>query len=404
VKIQRACNAAFTVFIALILINGLTACAIVDDVTLRAETMNATIGNYNNHAILLNIVRASKDEPLTFVAVTGGAPNTSLTGNAAVPAFTFAPWHLTQYAISGNTGTAAASNILAVAAVDDPGSWQALLTPVDVATIGFFIKQSYPRELLLRLFIDRIKVKNPSLAGGYAELVNDPLDPSFLYALKALANLVSSGLTVQINRGSSKVGDNPLSQLCYDKADAIMAQAMASKIPTASGRPFVPHPVSSDKCGQWFYGQATSTSTTSTSTTDTTKSSNADVKKTTGGTTSMGSASAPAGKVWYDLPAGRNEIQFTTRSAYAIFQYLGHIFQTGERSEFFTISDDHDLVTIVGSSATSCFSSVVFESGFFCVPDSAYNMKRTFSILHQVVGLNIVHSSSPAALAVRAVP
>ena len=217
--------------VILTLCSGLTGCAIADDVTLRAETMNTTIGDYNSHAILLNIVRASKSEPLTFVAVTGGAPNTVFQGNAAVPTFNFSPFTLTSWALGPTSASAMgqASNILAVAAVDDPASWQALLTPVDTATIGFFIKQNYPREMLLRLFIDRIRVRNPSLTSGYYELVNNPQDPSFPYYLKALANLVVVGLTVEIDRGSSKVGDNPASRVCYDRADAILAQTMASE-------------------------------------------------------------------------------------------------------------------------------------------------------------------------------
>lgn len=395
------------------LFSGLTGCAIADDVTLRAETMNATIGDYNNHAILLNIVRASQSEPLTFVAVTGGAPNTVFTGNAASPTITFSPFGLTSTVIGPTTASATgqASNILAVAAVDDPGSWQALLTPVDTATIGFFIKQNYPRELLFRLFIDRIRVKNPRLSNpnGYSELVNNPQDPSYLYYLKSLVNLVEAGLTVQIDRGSSKVGNNPASRVCYNRSDAILAQTMASKIPSASGGPFAWHAVPGDICGTWLPGQGTASNSTAPS------SSTLQIGISSCSVNCKLSADGKAGgkpptnqtstaHVWYDLPPGRNEIQFSTRSAYAVFDYLGSLLSRNEGSEFLTIPDDPNLVTILRDSSQSCFTSVSYERAFYCVPPTAYNMKRAFAILHQVVGLNIVHSSSPAALAIRAVP
>ncbi|MGA2129738.1 MAG: hypothetical protein ABSG76_26700, partial [Xanthobacteraceae bacterium] len=251
-QIQRIAAAANAFLVAFTLTGGLSACAVVDDATLRAETMNATIGSYNSYAILLNIIRASNNEPLNFVAVVGGAPNSTLTANAAVPTFTFSPWHLSTYATSGNSASASASNILAVSAVDDPGSWQAMLTPVDVATIGFFIKQGYPRELLLRLFIDRIKKKHPIYPGGPTEVINDPTDPNFLQALKSLANMVVAGTTVEIGRGSSKVGDNPPSKICFNQADAIFAQDIVRQIETASGRQYVPARIPPDICGKWL--------------------------------------------------------------------------------------------------------------------------------------------------------
>jgi len=56
--------------------------------------------------------------------------------------------------------------------LDDPGSWQAMLTPVDAATIGFFIKQGYSPELLFWLFIDHLRQQvGPDT---YQEYTNDP--------------------------------------------------------------------------------------------------------------------------------------------------------------------------------------------------------------------------------------
>jgi hypothetical protein len=188
-------------------------CAIVDDVGIRTSTMNRAMAAYNNDAILLNIVRASQYEPLNFVAVTQGSPNLSLVGNIAVPGLTFNPYHLATSTINGNTASATASNSMQVQPLDDPGSWQAMLTPLDVATIGFFIKQGYPRELLLRLFIDRLMTDGK-------QYVNDPSNPEFYDFQIALANLVLMGFTVEVEKGAPKSGQNPTSRICLNKTDA----------------------------------------------------------------------------------------------------------------------------------------------------------------------------------------
>jgi hypothetical protein len=83
--------------------------------------MNQSMANYNNYSTLLNIVRASRSEPLLFVAVTQANPNLTLTGNAAVPAFTFSPYHLAMNVVSGNNATAAASDSMQIQPLDDPG-------------------------------------------------------------------------------------------------------------------------------------------------------------------------------------------------------------------------------------------------------------------------------------------
>jgi len=369
---------------------AVTGCAIVDDVG-RVQTMNASMSDYNSYAILLNIVRASKNEPLNFVAVTGGAPNTSMAGTLTAPALAFNPYHLATNTIGGNSTSTTASNILAVSAIDDPGSWQAMLTPVDVATIGFFIKQGYPRELLLRLFIDRIRVKGRS--GKYIEYANDPSDDTFDDATRVIENLVVFGFTVEIVRGSSKVGDNPTSHICFNEADARFAQSIVKTLqlaPGGAGPRAHSFPTTFD-CGVWLQGQSTASS--------------ADASKTKGGSsTKTASAKVPMPTVWYDLPPSAGGTQFTTRSAYAVYQYLGRFLELNKDTLFITIADDQRLNGIVKNEAQHCFTSLNYKGDSYCVPDEANNMKRAFGILHQVAGLNIAHISTAPSLAVRAVP
>src|SRR5258708_1857116 len=243
--------------------SAVTGCAVVDEVGLRSETLNDSMARYNNHAILLNIVRASEYEPLNFVAVTQASPNTSFQGNAAAPSFAFNVNHLATTTIQGNSLQSTASNALTIQPIDDPASWQAMLTPVDVGTIGFFIKQSYPTELLFWLFIDRIKI---TTGARYEELVNDPDDlPSFLQFAEVLSNLIAAGLTVDVERGAPKSGQNPAARACFKRSAALAVRELTQRLtpaPDASPRP-LPPVMTSDDCTDWAPGQASDSQSSS---------------------------------------------------------------------------------------------------------------------------------------------
>jgi len=65
----------------------------------------------------------------------------------------------------------------------DAQSWQAMLTPVDAATIGFFIKQGYSPELLFWLFIDHLRQQmGPNT---YEEYTNAPTNLDDSNSLRA---------------------------------------------------------------------------------------------------------------------------------------------------------------------------------------------------------------------------
>jgi hypothetical protein len=416
-------------------------CAVVDDVSLRSETMNTSMAEYNQYATLMNIVRASRYEPLNFVAVTQGSPNTSFVGNAAVPNLTFNPYHLATSAITGNSVSSTASNTLTIQSLDDPASWQSMLTPVDVATIGFFIKQGYPQELLFWLFIDRIRM---NANNSYHDFANDPDDPTFADFANQLLRLVAAGLTIEVERGAPKSGQNPASQICYNQAIAKWNYLNIVRwLPTAPGgsEPTFHVPrvagLSGEHCTtEWFSGQVADAQSASSS-----KNSGAPpgvvvdvfVNGASTKTSTPGSGSTPTPtptpkpaptpkatppdhKVWYDLPRVSPEpgnrpypAQFTTRSAYAVYQYLGkwaRIWLDKGWSQKLLSSDTSDpyLFRITNDQSLSCFSSVVYKAQQYCIPSDADNTKRTFGILHQVTGLNIAHAASLGALTVRTVP
>jgi hypothetical protein len=371
-------------------------CAAVDDVMPRTAVINTSMANYNNYSTLLNIVRASQNEPMLFVAVTQGSPNLSLAANVAAPGFTLNPFHLVTTTIGGNSASATASDSMQIQPLDDPASWQAMLTPVDVATIGFFIKQGYSRELLFWLFIDHLREQTGP--NTYSEYTDDPTNPKDVEKFGGkLDTLVLRGLTIEVERGAPKYGQNPASRICFETAEAKRVQRFIKPVP---GEPVTPLAPRKDECGAWLLGQA------------------ADAGSSQGkGTTPGASAKPPAiqksppPEVWYALPpiAGQ-KWQFTTRSPYAVYQMMGRWLENVRNESVVkgltlnTVEGDNLLVHIETNRTAGCFVSLSHNGQNYCVPDEANLTKTIFSILHQVTGLNIAHAQLPGTLTVRALP
>jgi hypothetical protein len=66
-------------------------CAAVDTVHPRYETINHSTERARNESILLNIVRASQDAPLNFVAFSSVSGTSTLQAGAGLPSFLVGP-------------------------------------------------------------------------------------------------------------------------------------------------------------------------------------------------------------------------------------------------------------------------------------------------------------------------
>src|ERR1700683_1201069 len=154
-----------------------SACAVVDPVDSRYDTVSRSLAKGRDEAIFLNLVRASHDYPLAFTTVSNVTPTMTNTSSFSLPTFSIGPPNCLP-GLSGTTrsttcsfgtgvpGASAlltnntASNSTAVStnfnvSTEETGSfYDGLLKPIDLQTLAYFIRQGYPRELLLWLFID----------------------------------------------------------------------------------------------------------------------------------------------------------------------------------------------------------------------------------------------------------
>jgi len=206
-----------------------SGCTSFDPLDQRGETINQNAADYANNAELLNLVRASLSEPLTFVSITGLDGTSSATASVGFPTFVFGP-HGTSprdFNFGPNTAGRTNSNTFHVSVVDDPGSFAALMAPLNPAMIGFFRREGYANDLLFWLFVDRIREVKKDANGkiiGYEDWINDPNDATALIGtdkksgfVAKMGSLLAIGLTAEVDTTTLPTGHSlPPSKLCFD--------------------------------------------------------------------------------------------------------------------------------------------------------------------------------------------
>jgi hypothetical protein len=372
-------------FIAASLAALLCGCAYVDSLESRYDNVNRNAAQARNESILLNIVRAGDNAPLNFVAFSRVTTITSATATAGLPTFALGPppvpttvgrdVTLSDRSLSASSNVA---NSMDLTVLDSRDFYTALLSPVDLPTLTFFLRQGYSRELLFRLFTESVRMQ---IAGKDFEIRNDPRDPcdDVLGQTICFNDMVdvaiASGLTAEtrIDRlstpkkktaasSSSEPNQVILGRLCFDSVLARRAHFEYSPeiftkllAPPASHRP---------RCGSFSWPKQTLSGSTDTLT--------------------------------FDLPNSRfGPIHFriVTRSTFGIYQFLGRIIALGETETVqmearLQAIEDRRLLAVTSSSLDGCFVDVSYKGTNYCIPQrGAEQTKRIFSLLAQLLAL-----------------
>jgi hypothetical protein len=196
---------------------GVGACSVVDPVDSRYDTIGRSLAKARDEAILLNLVRASHDYPLSFVTISNVSPTLTNTTNFALPSFLLGPsvpstttplFTPGRDVIFGNTtasNTTAVSTNFSVSTEETGNFYDGFLKPIDLITLDYFIRQDYPRELLFWLFADSFQLGPPgfnSVGYEYNPPVSygcpkSPENPNQLCFKEWVLIAVLSGLTVE---------------------------------------------------------------------------------------------------------------------------------------------------------------------------------------------------------------
>jgi hypothetical protein len=350
----------------------LNACAAVDYLEPRIDNTNRATANARNEGIFLNIVRASRNVPLNFIALAkvNGAGN--LGAAAGLPAFGIGPqpYNLTSqkqvlvdhYVLSGTAGV---SNNFDISPLESKDFYNGLLSPVDLVTLNYFVRQGYPRGLLFWLFAESVR---ETMGGRTFEYRNDP-DPSIACETvrgrqRCFSDMVdislATGLTVQVKTLPATAGGKStvLGRLCFDN---VLAARALRQYPPDIFSALLSRSLHRPRC------------------------------------TDPWPNSIPGGAdiLTFEVqgtPLGTIRYEIITRSTFGIYQFLGRILQTGATErirlrERLNETEDTRLLAIDGGSG-GCFVDQHFDDAYYCVPrEGAENTKRIFSLLAQLLAL-----------------
>ncbi len=405
---------------------ALSGCSALDSaIDGRAHSVNRSSGDYSSVAILTNIVRASRYEPLNFVNLTAFTGHDTF--SSAMPSFVLPPANPVAVGFGSSTASTVFSNDFNVSVLDDPGSYAALLEPVNPALMGLFIKAGYPRELVYLLFFDILKIKDVK-TGGVDDYRNLPEKIEsdmrrqdlayhcgdnekhtdrfqFYKTVCKIEGLVKDGLTIDIDSDFQPSSDAiPSYRLCFDTALTVPEYAdgerggfYATFKPMGNAQPKCEPPDKVHMVHAWTYAESTNPSTTYKYTRN---------------------PGEPERKVedaphqfrpnYTVLDTDGDIVEIHTRSVLGAYQYLGQLLHNDGQFQSlnlrFADTLDNRLLQLTSADNGECFVSTSYDGKNYCVPNKAANTKRIFSLLRQLVGLLTKPNNQPATQTTRTTP
>jgi hypothetical protein len=416
-----------------LLAGALGACAVVDPVDNRYDTVSRSLAKARNESIFLNLVRASHDYPLSFTTIANVTPSLTNTTSFSLPSFLLGPsarlaagpaltpgFTPGRDVIFGNTtagNTTAVSTNFNVSTQETSAFYQGFLRPIDLQTLAYFIRQGYSRELLFWLFTDGFTLQLPTAPQPFGYHYSPPddygcsqIDPKHRCFIDWVHNAAYTGLTVEEKTeqasasssapkggasGDHSSGGSPkgtsYARFCFNP---VLAQQAASSV--------APALVQEAQSNLEVQRSILFKSPLTCGSPDWKPTDNKDV------------AQADNLPLSFSPTPGGPQISFTItpRSAYGVFVFLGtlmrmqreHLVPTryayippnrpyaAEPPVLETVHDDPQLMTVLQNLGGQCFVHTWFEDGDYCVPEQAATTKRIFSLLAQLIAIQTAAS------------
>jgi hypothetical protein len=377
----------------------LCACAFVDTVDPRYDSVNRSTAKARNESILLNLVRAAHAAPLNFVAFSKVSGTTAVGVNAGLPAFSAGPRPLVSNTqrqfVFGNTtlnGSTSANTSYDISIMENRDFYLSLLRPVDLATLNFFIRQGYSRQLLFWLFADTIEEVIGNHTYGYhyepgkddgcaaprgrRKCFGDLIDIAFLTGLTVESKAVEKG-----GGGGKKGASGVYSRFCFDRVLAERAERDLPRERIAMLATMIWSRQHLPAC-RMTWNPADQAAKSGSAETDTLE---------------FLQPNTPVGTVRYRI---------VTRSTFGIYQFLGRLLAEGLETSFLSgDKDDPRLLTVIKDGGPQdCFETVWYTDGAYCVPNNAKNTKQIVQLMAQLLALQTQASDLAITPTVRVTP
>lgn len=185
-----------------------------------SQVYQSEVEKYQNNNLLLNVVRASKNMPLSFLDIPNVIGTGSLTETVGLGAFIygtapssvggfFSPAAPSAYMTSSYYNPSASISVgrsfnFTLSSLQNAQFEKGFLEKISLDVVHFFTSDHVSKELLFLLLIDRFEFVSPD--GKKNKLLNNPLLPGYADFQKQLRKLVDGGLTTEVVMTQVKVG------------------------------------------------------------------------------------------------------------------------------------------------------------------------------------------------------
>ena len=196
----------------------LSGCASVSpDFSDMSQSYQKSIEKYQNNNFLLNIVRSSKEMPLSFLDIPSviGTGNISETAGLAGLFYSASPGSGLAGAFTASSNGLSYTNPSLTLSLGRSFNFtqsslanaqfeKEFLSTIPIETINFFARHHIPPELIFSLTIDSIEVAKPD--GTTKEYFNNPTSPHFDEFQALMRHLIQYGLTTEVVKTENPLG------------------------------------------------------------------------------------------------------------------------------------------------------------------------------------------------------
>ena len=419
---RRSSHSRLLLALCVLLTAAVTACTAVDS-TLndRGTAVNVGSGNLREDSILLNIVRASRFEPMNFMALSKYNASGILEGNlqvtsnqgllydilnkGAIQAGTTATTSVVKSAVIPSAKMNTSANF-DVAPLENQDFYGQFLSPLDMATINLLVNAGISRELVLHSIVKGVRVIRAD--GTVFEYQNDPPNDSWLGREGPESRRQCEQLRQSNALGTpfaNTLWSGQHARDCvYQKFLYFLRAALEYGMTTQPQ--MVPNPLAkTDKNQPKMVSRVVMCFDPAVA---------QEYNRTVHPSLACGSGRfSPTNPIFRSLGPQVKGILPVMRSPYAVFQYYGRLLATDStrRVELFdarTIrlpTGDSTLLTINKDMNRDCFARAYHESGMYCVPNQgANNTKQVFVLLNVLVNLSTKRNALPLTPTVYVAP
>jgi hypothetical protein len=442
----------------LVVVGGilLSSCAFVDAYGPRIYQNNLTFMDANSQETLLNIVRASRHEALSFIGIGSESGSQTESLGVGLPTFTFGPAQTAAqrtFGVGPNSTTSTAMGSYQVQPLVTTNFMQGMLTPISPKTLALLLN-TYPRPWVFSAVLEGVKMKgNVGKRPLFFYFHNDPADDQYESVAtneKCRALVEHAPYDAAIYNDSNQCNFSKFQEALQTALDYGLSSELVvagsndqnkgnggnqccccGTQPSASQKSTTPPNANAGTNGPGA-PQTASASANATSTPSSTgrlcwdpnlaQPRNQDDVNLMGNVCGQDGGQFTLGSTSKNKPVANNtftftngvtfsSIQFVFRSPYGVYKYLGQLLreQSAARVRFVGLRslEERELASgpflnITKGASADCLVAAFYNGESFCVPRQGSNSTAVMlDVLGQLKNLSITPTDLNAATAVR---